>query len=116
MDDQDHGFKRPFPALTPAQRYHFDVFGYVVIENALTDDETRAIREALYRLKQDFIQTGDPTNSTIRGSRITEFEPHKTHFTHVLETDSAILDYVTHPRAGGHGRGGGRRHGTIRGV
>lgn len=24
-------FPRPFPALTPAQRYHFDVYGYVVI-------------------------------------------------------------------------------------
>ena len=98
MDERNNGFERPFPALTPAQRYHFDVFGYVVIENALTVDETDAVREALYRLKRDFVETGDPTNSTVRGCRITEFEPHKTHFTHVLETDPAVLDYVTHPR------------------
>ena len=29
-------FTRPFPALTPAQRYHLEVYGYVVIENTLT--------------------------------------------------------------------------------
>ena len=28
-------FKRPFPALTPAQRYHLDVYGYIVVENTL---------------------------------------------------------------------------------
>ena len=28
----------PFPALTTEQRWHLDVFGYVVIENMLTDD------------------------------------------------------------------------------
>ena len=40
-------FNRPFPALTPAQRYHFDVFGYVVIEHTLTPDETSVVLEAL---------------------------------------------------------------------
>jgi len=98
MSNYDNGFKRPFPALTPAQRYHFDVFGYVLIENTLTEDETCAIREALYRLKRDFIATGSPTSLSVRGSRIIQFDPYKTHFTHVLEADPAILNYVTHPR------------------
>ena len=41
MESQDEGlFERPFPALTPSQRYHLDVYGYVVIENTLTQDET----------------------------------------------------------------------------
>jgi hypothetical protein len=25
-----NGFRRPFPALTPAQRYHLDVYGSVI--------------------------------------------------------------------------------------
>ena len=41
---------RPFPALTPAQRYHFDVFGYVVVENTLTENEVGSLREALQKL------------------------------------------------------------------
>ena len=37
-------FDRPFPALTPAQRYHLDVLGYVVVEKALTSDEVEKTR------------------------------------------------------------------------
>ena len=40
-------FTRPFPALTPAQRYHLDVYGYVVIENALSADEIDRLLEAV---------------------------------------------------------------------
>ena len=98
MEDQQNGFKRPFPALTPAQRYHFDVFGYVVIENTLTEDLTGRLLEALQRLKRDFLDTSDPIRATIRGSRVTGFSPYNVKFTHILETDPAILEYIAHPR------------------
>ena len=39
MTQNTSEFTRPFPALTPAQRYHLDVYGYVVVENTLTGDE-----------------------------------------------------------------------------
>ncbi len=45
----DDSFKRPFPALTPAQRYHLDVYGYVVVENALSEGETSRLLEAMQR-------------------------------------------------------------------
>ena len=32
-------FERPFPALTSEQRYHFEVYGYTVIENTLKPGE-----------------------------------------------------------------------------
>ena len=32
----DSEFIRPFPALSPAQRHHLKVYGYVVIEQDLT--------------------------------------------------------------------------------
>lgn len=98
MNDAQNVFKRPFPALTPAQRFHLDAYGYVTIENTLTPDLTGRILQALYKLKRDFLGTSDPTNATIRGSRLIELKPHKIHFTHVLETDSAILEYISHPR------------------
>ena len=91
-------FQRPFPALTPAQRYHLDVFGYVVIESTLTPDETARLLEALYHLRRDFLATGDVAGATVRGSRVISHEPHFMHFTHVLETHPAVLDYVSHPR------------------
>ena len=91
-------FNRPFPALTPAQRYHFDVYGYVVIDRTLTDDETDRTLDALQRLKREFVASGDPTGVTIRGSRVSGYMPHTIHFAHILETDPAVLDYVTNPR------------------
>ena len=80
-------FNRPFPALTPAQRYHFDVYGYVVIECTLTDDETARTLDALQRLKREFVASGDPTGVTIRGCRVSGYMPHTIHFAHILETD-----------------------------
>ena len=91
-------FNRPFPALTPAQRYHFDVFGYVVVENMLSADETSAVLEALQNLKREFEATGDPTGATIRNCRVSGYSPTNIHFAHVLETDPAVLAYVTNPR------------------
>ncbi len=90
--------QRPFPALTSAQRYHFDVFGYVVIENTLTAGETSAVLNALQDLKREFEATGDPTGTIIRNCRVSGYSPTNMHFAHVLETDPAILDYVTNPR------------------
>ena len=98
MENRSDGFRRPFPALTPAQRYHFDIFGYVVIENAVTEDLTGRLLDALYRLRRDFLETGDPIGATVRSGRVTYYQPHRMHFTHVLETDPAILEYVSHPR------------------
>ena len=91
-------FKRPFPALTPAQRYHFEVYGYVVIENTLTDEETSAVLDVLQNLKREFEATGDPTGTIIRNCRVSGYSPTNMHFAHVLETDPAILAYVTNPR------------------
>ena len=91
-------FDRPFPALTPAQRYHFDVFGYVVVENTLTPEETSAVLEALQNLKREFEAIGVPTGAIIRNCRVSGYSPTNMHFAHVLETDPAILEYVTNPR------------------
>ncbi|MCB0185741.1 MAG: phytanoyl-CoA dioxygenase family protein, partial [Caldilineaceae bacterium] len=93
-----NGAARPFPALTAAQRYHLDVYGYVVIENTLTAHEVSALREALQKLKRDCIATGDPANATVRHARVSAYKPHHIHFAHIMESAPAILDYLAHPR------------------
>ena len=37
MSDVAHPI--PFPALTPAQRLHIEIYGYVIIENVLSQDD-----------------------------------------------------------------------------
>lgn len=89
-------FERPFPALTPAQRYHLDVFGYVVIENALTGEETGRLLEAMQRLRRDLDEAGE--GGVVRGCRYSHRSPHHRHFAHILEAEPEIYDYLTHPR------------------
>ena len=39
--------------LTPAQRLHFDIYGFVLLENVLNSDEIERMKGALYRMKAD---------------------------------------------------------------
>jgi hypothetical protein len=94
----DDSFKRPFPALTPAQRYHLDVYGYIVVENALSEVETGRLLEAMQRLKRDLLASGDPASARVRNCSLSAHKPHHLHFAHILEADPAIFDYLTHPR------------------
>lgn len=89
-------FDRPFPALTPAQRYHLDVFGYVVVENTLEADAVGRLLEAMQRLKRDLIEAG--AGATVRGCRFSAARDHHHHFAHILEADPAVFEYLTHPR------------------
>lgn len=95
---QSNGYHKPFPALTPAQRLHLDIYGYVIVENTLTADEVGRMREALQKLKRDLIATDDPATATVRGARFSTYKPYHVHFAHILEADPAIFDYLTHPR------------------
>ena len=94
----DDSFKRPFPALTPAQRYHLDVYGYVVVENVLSEGETGRLLEAMQRLKRDLLASGDPASARVRNCCLSAYKPHHLHFAHILEADPALFDYLTHPR------------------
>ena len=96
--NSDTPLQRPFPALTSAQRYHLDVYGYVVVENTLSQSEVGELLEAMYRLKRDFLATDDPAGAVVRGCRLSRYRPHHMHFAHILETDPAILAYLAHPR------------------
>jgi len=91
-------FIRPFPALTPAQRYHLDVFGYVIVPNALTPDEVTAMTEALQNLKQELLATPNPSEATVRGAFFAINAPHHHYIGTISRAHSAITDYATHPK------------------
>ncbi|WP_201367367.1 phytanoyl-CoA dioxygenase family protein [Dictyobacter formicarum] len=77
--------------LTPAQRLHFDVYGYVLLENVLTTDEVTRMKQALYRLK------AEPDLDAHR-VYVNKQAEHMFHVGHVVEYDPALLDYASHPR------------------
>jgi hypothetical protein len=78
-------------SLTPAQRFHFDVYGYVLLENILAPDEIAAIKDALYRIKAD-------PDREAKGIYCNSDLGHHLHTGHVVEYDPALLHYAVHPK------------------
>lgn len=81
----------PHPVLTPAQRLHFDIYGFVLLEDALSPTQVIALRGAMRRLNAE---------TDLAGNRIyvNTDQPHIRHFGHLFEYDPAFLAYATQPR------------------
>ena len=50
---------KPFPALTPAQRLHIEIYGYVIVPDVLDQDEISTLKDTLYHIEDDFRRTGE---------------------------------------------------------
>jgi ectoine hydroxylase-related dioxygenase (phytanoyl-CoA dioxygenase family) len=91
-------FQRPFPALTSAQRYFLDVWGYVVIQNTLTPTEISETKAALQKLKRELLAQPDPNTARVRGAYLHINKPHHHFLANIIEADPTIVRYATHPR------------------
>ena len=86
------------PALSAAQRFHLDVYGYVLLERTLDDDLTTRLRDALLALKGEFLAHPDLDSACVRRCRLHKGgHPRHLHFTHILESDPVFLEYLSHP-------------------
>ncbi|HEX8235018.1 MAG TPA: phytanoyl-CoA dioxygenase family protein [Abditibacteriaceae bacterium] len=77
--------------LTPAQRFHFDAYGYVLLPNVLSAAEVASMKDALYRIKSE------PNRESL-GIYVNSDKEHILHVGHIVEYDSALLNFVMHPR------------------
>lgn len=77
--------------LSSAQRLHFDIYGYVLLENVLTPDEIDRMKAALYRIKDDGDLDGTRVYLNWRGE-------HHAHMGNLVEYDPALLEYAAHPK------------------
>ena len=91
-------FERPFPALTPAQRYHLEVNGYVVVPGTLDANECGVLREALQRLKRDLRAAVDRGEKGARGALFEIDRPYHAFMTSILGAEPELLAYASHPR------------------
>ena len=90
----------PFPALTPGERLYLDVNGYVVVEKTLTSDEVNRLRDAVYDLRQNFLDAEDPVKHKIGtcGAVTDKCNKHYAAIHRILEADDRFLEYFIHPR------------------
>src|SRR5438046_3195225 len=77
--------------LTLAQRFHFDAYGYVLLERVLAPEEVERMKAALYRMKAD----PDLESQRVYTHRHGD---HHTLFGHLVEYDPALLEYAVHPK------------------
>ena len=85
----------PHAALTPSQRLHLDIFGYVLIENVLSTEEVKRIRETLYAIEARYLETGECPYPSSHFSNTTHECFRIDNLPHVAPP---FFDYVTHPR------------------
>ena len=92
-------FDRPFPHLTPAQRYHLDVYGYVIVENTLKPAEVSHIKDELYWLRDELQQLDDSSASgpRVRDAFIAIDKPYHHYMANIIEAAPVITAYATHP-------------------
>ena len=91
-------FERPFPALTPAQRYHFDVNGYVVAPDVLSGEECDALKEAMQRTKRDIRSRASGYEPRLDEATFRMDHPHHVFISDLRAADPLFTAYVTHPR------------------
>lgn len=86
---------KPFPALTPAQRLHIEIYGYVIIENLLTPDEISALSEKLYEIEDRFRTNGEQPGPNCFNTSTTD---HFFRIDNLPHLAPCFFDYLTHPR------------------
>ncbi|MGW3954476.1 phytanoyl-CoA dioxygenase family protein [Streptomyces sp. NPDC004752] len=89
-------FARPTPALTPAQRLHLDIYGYVVIENVLTPDEVNQLRNEIYNIERRAL--GGDSLEDLRPAFVRRHTEDIFQFANLPHVSPAFFDYLTHPR------------------
>jgi hypothetical protein len=91
---------RPFPALTPGQRLHLEVHGYVVVESVFSADECEEMKRDLYAIEEAFKATGDLPNGMDPNqfSWFTATEEDFFRVDNIPHLCESFYKYVTHPR------------------
>ncbi len=75
--------------LTKAQRFQFDAYGYVLLEEVLNEEEVGASREALLRMRDDPDAESKGIYRQGEGDRML--------MGNLVAYDPALLSYATHP-------------------
>ncbi len=77
--------------LTPAQRMHFDIYGYVLLEDVLTRDEIARMKAAVHRMNEDPDLDSKKIPVRRKGTYYVMFE-------RIIENDPALLEFAVHSK------------------
>ena len=85
---------KPFPALTPAQRLHIEIYGYVIVPNVLDQGEIDALKDTVYGIEDDFRRTGELPGPSCFNTSTTDTFFRIDNLPHLAP---CFFDYITNP-------------------
>ncbi len=85
----------PFPALTSAQRLHIEIYGYVIIENLLSQEEVGTLKDKVYEIEDLYRRTGEQPGPNCWNTSTKEEFFRVDNLPHLAP---CFFDYLTHPR------------------
>jgi len=89
-------FRKPFPALSPVQRLHFEVYGYVVIENTLSKERIATLLDKIYEIENIFRTTGEYPYGLVANA-YSSAGPDYFRIDNLPHIDKSFFDYLTDP-------------------
>lgn len=89
-------FRKPFPALTPAQRLHLEVYGYVIIEKTLSEERVAALLDKIYEIETYFRKTGDYPYGLVANAH-SKIDPNYFRIDNLPHIAKCFFDYLTDP-------------------
>ena len=87
-------FRKPFPALTPTQRLHLEVYGYVVIEKTLSEKRVAALLDKIYEIETYFRETGEYPYGLVANAH-SKIDPNYFRIDNLPHIAECFFDYLT---------------------
>ena len=94
-NESETGGGSPFPVLTPAQRMHLEVNGYVVLYEFISRDRVRELLDTIYRMEAEYRATGELPGPDCHLSATGEDYFRIDNLPHLAP---CFFDYLTDPR------------------
>ena len=89
-------FRKPFPALTPTQRLHLEVYGYVVIEKTLSEERVAALLDKIYEIETFFRETGEYPYGLVANAH-SKTDPNYFRIDNLPHIAECFFEYLTDP-------------------
>ena len=87
-------FRKPFPALTPTQRLHLEVYGYVVIEKTLSEERVAALLDKIYEIEGVYRETGEYPYGLVANAH-SKIDPNYFRIDNLPHIAECFFDYLT---------------------
>ena len=87
-------FRKPFPALTPTQRLHLEVYGYVVIEETLSKERVAELLDKIYEIEGIYRETGEYPYGLVANAH-SKIDPNYFRIDNLPHIAECFFDYLT---------------------